>query len=166
MTMTPMIDVCFQIIIFFIASMRVILPEGDFNITMPVAQPAGQAGSPTGTLPGSSGSENSMGSAELPSVKIQLLANSNGELAEIRLGNRAIGSFKELRRQVRELCNVDRGPAGGGATPEVDIGFDYNLKYAYVMDAVTSISGYVADDKRTVIRMIDKIRFGTLKGLK
>jgi len=30
------------------------------------------------------------------------------------------------------------------------------------MDAVTAISGYPAEDKRTVVRMIEKIKFGAL----
>ena len=42
MMMTPMIDVCFQMIIFFVANMRIFLPEGNFNIEMPAA--SAQAG--------------------------------------------------------------------------------------------------------------------------
>ncbi len=68
-----------------------------------------------------------------------------------------------MRRQIRGLCAADRGPADAAASPEVEIDFDYNLKYQFVMDAVTAISGYPAEDKRTVVRMIEKIRFGTLR---
>jgi hypothetical protein len=46
---------------------------------------------------------------------------------------------------------------------EVEIDSDENLRYEYVVDAVSATSGYVADDKKTVVRMIEKVRFGTLR---
>jgi len=164
--MTPMIDVCFQIIIFFIANMRIILPEGDFNVTMPAAAPrVGRPASPSGGGGGASAGQAAL-PAELPAIRIQLLADKSGELAGIQIGERPIGTFKELRAQIRGLCAADRGPADATASPEVEIDFDYNLKYEFVVDAVTAISGYPAEDKRTVVRMIEKIRFGTLRRTK
>jgi biopolymer transport protein ExbD len=156
--MTPMIDVCFQIIIFFIANMRIILPEGDFSITMPAAVP-GRPTAPSGT--GVSANQGESPPSELPAIKIRLFADRNGNLAGIQLVERPIGSFKELRSQIRGLCAADRGPAGGGASPEVQIDFDYNLRYEFVMDAVDAISGYPTEDRQSVVRMIEKIKFGT-----
>ena len=101
--------------------------------------------------------------AELPVTRIRLLADQSGNLAGIVMGKRAIGTFKELRRQIREMSGMDRAPAGSVPMMEVEIDSDENLKYEYVMDAVSAISGYVADDKKTVVRMIEKIRFGTLR---
>ena len=37
--MTPMIDIVFQLLIFFIFSLRISAQEGDFNISMPLAAP-------------------------------------------------------------------------------------------------------------------------------
>ena len=160
MVMTPMIDVCFQIIIFFIANMRIIMPEGDFNVTMPAAVPrAGRATAPAG---GGAAAGQTELPAELPAIRIHLLADKSGDLAGIQIGERSIGTFKELRSQIRGLCAADHGPADVAASPEVEIDFDYNLKYQFVMDAVSYVSGYPAEDKRTVVRMIEKIRFGTL----
>jgi biopolymer transport protein ExbD len=158
MVMTPMIDVCFQIIIFFIANMRIILPEGDFGVTMPAAAPgATRTAVPTG------GAGGGLAGAELPAIKIHLFADKNGGLAGIQMGQRAIGTFQDLRRQIRDLCGLDRGPAGAAAGMEVEIDFDYNLKYKYVMDTVSYISGYPAEDKQTIVRMIEKIKFGTMQ---
>jgi biopolymer transport protein ExbD len=163
MVMTPMIDVCFQIIIFFIANMRIILPEGDFNITMPATAP-GRGASPSGAGLGSSAGQGDLkAAAELPAIKISLFADRSGSLAGIQIGERPIGTFKELRNWIRGLCGTDRGPAGGAASPEVEIDFDYNLKYEFVMDAVNAISGYPAEDRQSVVRMIEKIKFGTLR---
>ena len=38
--MTPMIDIVFQLNIFFLFTFKIILPEGDFNIHMPSAAAA------------------------------------------------------------------------------------------------------------------------------
>ena len=75
------------------------------------------------------------------------------------MGQRPIRTFKELRREIRQLCGIDRGPAAASTSPEVEFECDYNLKYEYVVDAVTAISGYLANDDQTVVRMIEKIRF-------
>ena len=45
--MTPMIDIVFQLLIFFIITFKIVAPEGDFNIKMPLAAPsAGRARRP------------------------------------------------------------------------------------------------------------------------
>ena len=38
--MTPMIDIVFQLLIFFIMTFKIIAPEGDFNIKMPLSAPS------------------------------------------------------------------------------------------------------------------------------
>jgi biopolymer transport protein ExbD len=144
MMMTPMIDVCFMIITFFIVNMRIFSPEGNFNIEMPAA--AAQAG-------------DASDDAQIPPVKIRLRADKAGDLTGILMGQRTIQSFKELRGEMRKLCGADRGPAAASATPEVEFECDYNLKYEYVVNAVTAISGYLANDDRTIVRLIEKIRF-------
>ena len=37
--MTPMIDIVFQLLIFFIMTFKIVAQEGDFNINMPQASP-------------------------------------------------------------------------------------------------------------------------------
>jgi biopolymer transport protein ExbD len=145
MMMTPMIDVCFQMIIFFVANMRIVAAEGDFSMTM-----AGAASPAQHTF---------ADNAQMPRIKIHLRAAADGNLAGIRLGNRPIGSFQELRDQMRQLCGVDRGPGVKPSDTEAELDFDDNLKYAYVVDAITYISGFRSDDGHTIIPLIDKIKF-------
>ena len=38
--MTPMIDIVFQLLIFFIMTFKIVSMEGDFNIKMPQASPS------------------------------------------------------------------------------------------------------------------------------
>lgn len=143
MNMTPMIDVCFQLIIFFMLSLRLYTPEGDFSIKMPLAAP--QQGLPDET--------------QSPPIKIRLRADRDGNLAALKMGERPLASFQELQRQIRDLSLLDRGPGATASSAEVELDCDYNLKFEYVVSALTAISGYLADDKQTVVRLIDKIKF-------
>ena len=38
--MVPMIDIVFQMLIFFVMTFKIAVPEGDFNITMPINAPS------------------------------------------------------------------------------------------------------------------------------
>jgi biopolymer transport protein ExbD len=143
MMMTPMIDVCFQMIIFFIANMRLFAPEGDFNIKMPIAAP----------------SEGRPEQGETPPIKVRLVADKKGQLVSIQMGQRVLGSFKELQKQLRDIMGLDRGPTATPLNPEVELDCDYNLRFESVVDALTTISGYLADDKQTVIHLIENIKF-------
>ena len=143
MNMMPMIDVCFQLIIFFMLSLRLYSPEGDFSVKMPVA-------APVEALPDE---------MQIPPVKVRLHADRHGNLAGIQMGQRALTTFGELQRQIREVAGLDRGPGATSADAEVELDCDYNLKFEYVVRALTAISGYMADDGRTIVRMIEKIKF-------
>ena len=148
--MTPMIDVCFQLILFFIANMRLFSPEGDFAIEMPAGSPRASIGK----------------DADTPIITVRLKADRNGKLAkngiEIGLGGdrgqRPLTSLRELRSHVRAILRLDEG---GPATPtniEVAFDCDYNLKYEYVMAALTAVSGYPGSDSK-IVHMIEKVRF-------
>jgi biopolymer transport protein ExbD len=143
--MMPMIDVCFQIIIFFIANMRLFVPEGDFNIQMPTAS-SKQA--PPNQL-----------QSDIPPIRVRLRADKDGNLLGIQMGERRIRSYRDLQRELRDIVGFDRGPGAAPADAEVDFDCDYNLKYEFVVQALTSVSGYLADDKQTVVHMIENIKF-------
>ncbi|MEN6405633.1 MAG: biopolymer transporter ExbD [Thermoguttaceae bacterium] len=143
MNMTPMIDVCFQLIIFFMLSLRLYSPEGDFNVKMPVA-------APRQTLPDDT---------QTPPIQIRLRSDRHGNLAGIQMGQRSVANFAELRRQVLSIVGADRGPAAASSNAEVELDCDYELKFEYVIDALTAVVGYLADDRQSIVHLIDKIRF-------
>lgn len=174
--MTPMIDVCFQLIIFFMLSLRLFQPEGDFNVNMPVAAPSAQMMSPD----------------QLPVMKVRLRARADGELAAIQFGDRSLGksqieevqrvvatlrgeqdavkmglletrlveacraAFEPLRQEVRKMIGDKAGP-GTAESTEVELDCDYNLKYLYVMNAVSAVSGFRAGGD--VLPLAGKIKF-------
>jgi biopolymer transport protein ExbD len=143
MNMTPMIDVCFQLIIFFMLSLRLFSAEGDFNIKMPLAAP--KEGPPD--------------NVQTPPLKVRLRSDAKGNLTGIIMGRRKITGFKDLQNHIRDVARLDRGPAGGAGGLEVEIDCDYNLRYEYVVKVLTSVTAYVSDDRHTIVRLAEKIRF-------
>src|SRR5215213_7410253 len=124
--MTPMIDIVFQLMVFFVFTFKISLPEGDFNVRMPAQ--AGVAAVPS----------------ETPLLKVRLRANENRDLAGLELGDVQItgaNPFYELQSRIRGMADDSAGP--GSVDQEVEIESDYNLKYRYVMNAMTAITGYI-----------------------
>jgi biopolymer transport protein ExbD len=140
--MTPMIDVVFLLLIFFLMTFKIASPEGDFNIKMPLAAPS--PGRPDDTL--------------LPPVKITLRSDDNGVLSGILLGKRPIGDYDQLRREIRNIVNDAGGPGSAGAeATEVELDCEYQLRFEYVIDAISAISGYIEDGR--IIKLIEKVKF-------
>ncbi len=139
--MTPMIDIVFQLLIFFIMSFKIVAQEGDFNVKMPLA--AATAGTPDESL--------------LPPLKLRLQADRNGALEAIRLNERSFNDFRSLHEYIRELVGDQAGP-GSVSEPEIEIDTDYHLRYRYAIDAITAVSGYL-DANGNVVKLIEKIKF-------
>jgi len=140
--MTPMIDIVFNLLIFFIMTFKVIALEGDFNIKMPLAAPS--AGAPD--------------DLQLPPMKVRLRAGADGMLAGISLNDRAIGTMEALRLEIIGFVGDNRGPGGIQETAEVELDCDYGLRYEHVIQAITSVSGYI-DQTGNVVKLVEKIKF-------
>ena len=139
---TLMIDIVFQLLVFFIMTFRIVLPEGDFNIRMPLpAEDAPAAPS------------------ETPTLNLAMIADEGGDLAELRIGNRVFegeNRFLQLHAYIRGLVGDEGGP-GAASEQEVEIDSDYDLKYDYVIRAITALTGYL-DASGNRHRLIEKIR--------
>ncbi len=140
--MTPMIDIVFQMLAFFIMTLKIVTIEGDFSVKMPPDSPQ----------------EGSLEDQMLPPMTVRLRADSEGELAGIQFADRDFPSFAALNQYVIQLVGSDRGPGSMADTAEVELDADFFLKYRYTMDAITAISGYVTPEGE-VVKLIDKIRF-------
>lgn len=143
--MTPMIDIVFQLLVFFVFTFKIVLPEGDFNIRMPSAA-ASQSSQPS----------------ETPLLKVRLRTTPGGELARVQLGDLTLDGeapFWQLQTQIRQLVGDQAGP--GSTEQEVEIEADYDLKYRYAMNAITAITGYVdANGQRH--KLVERVRFAPL----
>ncbi len=142
--MTPMIDIVFQLLIFFLFSFKIVTQEGDFNIRMPVAGPASSTSLQT----------------DLP-IKVRLTADDEGNLASIRMDDAVLPNFTALHEKVMSRVGTNAGP-DAAENIEAELDCDYNLKYRNVIGAVTAISGYVTPDGR-IVKLIQKIKLSPPK---
>jgi biopolymer transport protein ExbD len=143
--MTPMIDIVFQLLTFFLFSFKIVAPEGDFNIKMPIASQATPDISEP-TLP----------------IVVRMTAAPNGELSSIAINEKNIGTdFEQLRLQVIGIVGADTGPGGAASETECELNCDYNLHYDYVMKAIDAVSGY--RENGHIVKLIQKIRFAPPK---
>jgi biopolymer transport protein ExbD len=136
----PMIDIVFQLLVFFIMSFKISALEGDFNIKMPRAAVDQQ-------VPDSD---------QLPPMVLRLSADSAGQLASIRLNERPLSSFQELQQYLIGL--LEGGPEEGMGEAEIELDCDYQLKYDYVVAAITAVTGYISREGQ-IVRLIEQIKF-------
>ena len=134
MNMTPMIDVVFQLLTFFMFTLKPMIHEGQFAVNM-------SAGG------GSAAPE--VEEFKIPPLAVYLKARDDGELARISLGDRVIyqdsedgdrekrvkRGFEDLRIQVQALAG---GAFAGEA--EAEIHADDGLKYTHLMSAVNALT--------------------------
>jgi biopolymer transport protein ExbD len=141
--MTPMIDVVFQLNIFFLFAFKIVLPEGDFNIRMPSAAAA-----------------RSMEISESLPTPLVMKADEAGNLLEMQLGGRSFGNdrnaFLRLHQQIRAMVD-DAGGPGTATDLEIEIDADYDLKYEYVMRAITAITGFIENGQPH--KLIERVKF-------
>ena len=140
---TPMIDIVFQLLIFFIFTFKIILPEGDFNIRLP-----------------SPAENQSTVDSETPLLKVVLKADSERGLAALQLGDMSFNGddpFAELQLQIRNIIGDDAGP--GSSEHEVEIDADYELKYRYVMATITAVTGYIDPETGVKHKLVERVRF-------
>lgn len=153
LNMTPMIDIVFQLLTFFLMTLKIVPDEGDFNIKMPLAAP--REGLPD--------------DKNLPPIKLRLTADGAGNLASFTYNGAPLqssvdantqqpdGGFADLQQRIIAYVGNDTGPGGIGANAEVELDCDFNLRYEYVIRAISKVSGYRTGDK--INKLIEKVKF-------
>lgn len=142
--MTPMIDIVFQLLVFFVMTFRITALEGDFNIQMPIQS---NDNSPIETL-------------DQPIV-VSLRSGDNRGLAAIQVDDLAPfteeDKFLRLTAYVAQRAQEMEDPAEDSKVI-VEFVIDYDLKYAETVAAVTAVTG-----KKTasgiVEQYVDSIKF-------
>jgi biopolymer transport protein ExbD len=139
--MTPMIDVVFQLMSFFMCTLKVVAPEGDFDIRMPLGKSASAV----------------VDDQQVPPIRVKLTAGPDGSLSSIAMNGNPVIDFKDLQRKVVALVGAGRGPNSLADKTEVELDCDYGLKYANVVRAITAVSGTVSEGQ--IVELIKKIKF-------
>ena len=153
--MTAMIDIVFQLLVFFIMTFNVVAQEGDFNIRMPAI------GAP----------QEQMEEIEKQTLKVRMTANANGDLQELKLNNAVLfkapgtprEAFGALHNKIVGMVADKGGPDEAGALMEVEFDCDYGLKYNNVIEAITAVSGSKSRDSDKIERLIENIKFAPAK---
>jgi biopolymer transport protein ExbD len=145
--MTPMLDMIFQLLVFFIITFNPVVYEGQFGVNMS-SLPGGTSSLPP-LVPGM-GDDTRTETNDIqfiPPLRIRLVGGPDGNLAPggIVLGDRPLQSMAYLLSELRSMVR------GSPDDFEVVIEADSKLHYQYVMQAVNSISH----------AGVKKINFGT-----
>jgi biopolymer transport protein ExbD len=184
--MTPMIDVVFQLLTFFMLTLKSVVVEGDFNIRMPLGASAGAA------------EDN-----PIPPIIVKMTATPDGQLSGVLIGNKkvvddaligelasadaaveaAYASADDRAKRVaaakKQLETVSAALVQGiqarildafgndlsqAELTELELDCDPGLKYEYVIGAINAASGVVKGDQ--VVPLIQKIKFSPPKKAK
>ncbi|MEQ9406937.1 MAG: biopolymer transporter ExbD [Fuerstiella sp.] len=149
--MAPMIDVVFQLLIFFMLTLKIIEPEGNFDINMPLGVP----------------SQSTVDQPDLPPLKVRMIADpASGELAELTFNGQSMGNgpnaFLRLNSEILKSVNALRaaGPENLDKQ-EVEIDPDFGLQYKNIIAAISACSGKMVDGK--MVRYISRIKFAPIR---
>jgi biopolymer transport protein ExbD len=150
--MAPMIDVVFQLLIFFILTLKISSQEGDFNINMPIGQAASTPDTPPPNV-----------------IRVHLVASGDGTLGNILYMNNPLGvgeaAYEKLNGNIRDAVGFRDGKPLNEDV-EVEIEADYNLHYRYTIRAVSACTGTMqktADGELQLFRYVEKIKFAPPK---
>lgn len=139
--MTPMIDCVFQLLVFFIMSLKIVTPEGDFNVSMPQQAPA--EGNPE---------------EEKLRVVIKLEMDGNGNLSNIIHNGQSYGTnWLAVQNDLVQFVGDDTGPDSKRANTEVEIDAPYNLQYTHIIHGLNYITGQQQGE--TVVKLIENVKF-------
>jgi biopolymer transport protein ExbD len=140
LNMTSMIDIVFLLLVFFVMTFKIVELEGDFSVRMPLAGSSSVTVDPT----------------DLP-LQLRLRADNQGRLTSMSLNEINLGTdFDQLRANVVSLIG-SATPTEDDEGPELEIDTDYNLRYEYVIESITAVSGY--KDGNEIVKLIEKIKF-------
>jgi len=162
--MTPMIDIVFQLLVFFIMTFKIVAQEGDFNIKMPAQgtgdPPVGEVVIPMNVvmqaLPDGVAASRNLKKGELGFLRF------NDSPLKVQYVNGAVDVEKTFGPVRRRIINVlgdgAEGPGGKREDQEVTLKCDDKLRYENVIHAMTYVSGYIdEEDGTTIIKLVEKV---------
>ena len=143
--MTPMIDVVFQLMIFFMLTFNIIAPEGDFDVRMQLGKSSAEP----------------LDDLQLPPIQVRLASDTDGTLAGISMNGEPVQDFGDLRQRVAGFVDVALESGASLEDVELEIDCDYELNYINIIDAITAVSGRIENGQ--LIEMVKKISFVPLE---
>lgn len=143
--MAPMIDIVFQLLIFFMLNLKIVAPEGNFNINLPVSAPANAA----------------QPDVSLPDIKVGLRSDRDGNLVALTLGGNNLGNdnaaFDRLNAEILKIIGRPGNPLTKDI--EVELDADFECHYKYVVKAISRCTGRFDPQTQQIARYVEKIKF-------
>jgi biopolymer transport protein ExbD len=143
--MAPMIDIVFQLLIFFMLNLKIVAPEGNFNINLPITAPA----------------QAQQKDVNLPDIKVGLRSDRDGNLTQLTLGSKNLGNdnaaFDRLNKEILTIIGRPGNPLTKDV--EVEIDADFETQYRYVVRAISKCTGRFDPQTQQVARYVEKIKF-------
>lgn len=142
--MAPMIDIVFQLLIFFMLNLKIVAPEGNFNINLPVSAPS-----------------NAQQDISLPDIKVGLRSDRDGNLVQLTLGGNNLGNndaaFDRLNQEILKIIGRPGNPQTKDI--EVELDADFECQYKYVVKAISRCTGRFDPQTQQIARYVEKIKF-------
>jgi biopolymer transport protein ExbD len=142
--MAPMIDIVFQLLIFFMLNLRIIAPEGNFNINLPVSAPA-----------------TAQQDINMPAIKVSLHSDRDGKLTQLTIGSTNLGNdeaaFTRLNQEILKIIHKPGNPIASEI--EVELDADYECQYKYTVEAISRCTGRMDPQTQKIVRYVEKIKF-------
>ena len=151
--MAPMIDVVFQLLIFFMLTLKIVEPEGDFTVNMPIGASAPASDSPKPPVIKVRMKADPV-TGEMYSMTIarkELFANLGGSQEE-----KAAGAFQRLNSEILRVIGSPNNPLA--EDQEVELDPDYELNSKYLINAIGACRGRVQRNPDGTAQMIDYIK--------
>jgi biopolymer transport protein ExbD len=140
--MTPMIDIVFQLLTFFVMTLTIASAEGDFNIQMPLnSRIVGTVCPP-----------------QLPPIHLYLQADEAGGCNRVVMNDAEFSGPDRWDRVHQHLAGIV-GEGNLADEAEVELHCDPQLNYEHTIAAITAVSGRVNPADGQIVKLIDKIKF-------
>lgn len=124
-SMTPMIDVVFQLLVFFLFTFKIVPVEGEIGVNMP---------------PITVGSAANKEDSDVERIIVYLAAGGGGVLEDVVFGENSLGSGEAGLRALSDLLKETFGGLGGPVDDvEIEIDAERTLKYHWVIRATNAI---------------------------
>ena len=144
MNMTSMIDIVFQLLVFFVMTFNPVQYEGDFSVKMPLNSTA-----PSETI------------EDIPEViSVSLAADQAGDLTNILVDSVPVDQndlYGGLTKAIEARLAAGEGNPDSTTETEVDFDIAPALKYSFTVAAIEAVSGKKEGD--VVTKLISKIKF-------
>jgi biopolymer transport protein ExbD len=140
--MTPLIDIVFQLLIFFVMTFRFAEQETEFQIKFPRTA-VGHAFQQT----------------PLPPLRLAVSADSQGKVAALTLNGETMSSFAEVTQRLAMVLN--QSEFGIAQDTDIELACSAELKHSEAIRALDAVTG-IRNREGTVLPLIDQVRFTEL----